>query len=64
MLYATLPVEPEDPERLSAEGKETLENTLMPAIRQLLLPPRDQPDDELLQVVTSLEKLYRVFERC
>ncbi len=37
---------------------------LFPAFRSLLRPGKHRAKDGTVVLVTSLEKLYRVFERC
>jgi DNA mismatch repair protein MutL len=56
-----------DPESrvLSVGAKTTLQNVFVPAYRQLLIPQRSMVADRTSIIeVTSLEKLYKVFERC
>jgi DNA mismatch repair protein MLH1 len=37
---------------------------LFPALRTKLRPTRERATDGTLVLVTALEKLYRIFERC
>jgi len=47
-----------------AKGLESLKGTLFPAFKSLLLLPADLANDSVFVPIASLDKLYRVFERC
>ena len=49
---------------LEDDAKETLEKVIFPALKQLLLPPAGLDDDACIDTLTTLERLYRQFERC
>jgi DNA mismatch repair protein MLH1 len=53
----------EDSEGL-VERKWTIEHVIFPAIRQRFAPPQAMAQDGTIVQVASLEKLYKVFERC
>ena len=48
----------------STEWSQTVEHTLLPAIKKLLLPPASCMTDRTLVQVANLPDLYKVFERC
>lgn len=65
VCYAQLPLQDIGGDMLlTSEGKETLEKVLFPALKQLLLPPAGLDDDACIDTLTTLERLYRQFERC
>ena len=64
VCYATLPSNDEHETVLNEDAELVLKTKLLPALRALLLPPEDVPDAEVLKKLTSLERIYRVFERC
>ena len=41
-----------------------LRHTLFPAFRRLLMPPREFATERTVVQLASLDRLYRVFERC
>jgi DNA mismatch repair protein MLH1 len=50
--------------RLGIKGEETLLQVFMPAVKQLLIAPKDLEEMGFLHTLASLEQLYKVFERC
>ncbi|BGP42915.1 DNA mismatch repair protein Mlh1 [Rhodotorula kratochvilovae] len=54
------PSSPEDDTR----AKHSVQHVLWPALRQYLVPPETLVEDKAVVMATSLEALYRVFERC
>merc|ERR1712057_130119 len=63
------PEVPESPSRADQEARakeveQTIQNVLLPAMRLFLQPPAARATDGSALLVTTLERLYRVFERC
>jgi DNA mismatch repair protein MLH1 len=42
----------------------TIEHVFFPALRQRYMPPKSAAEDGTIVRVASLDKLYKVFERC
>lgn len=65
-FYSRLPLDDADDFRhLSSSAKTIVQNIFVPAYKQLLIPQRSLMEDRTSIIeVTSLEKLYKVFERC
>jgi DNA mismatch repair protein MLH1 len=59
------PPSPEDDARLKRESeiKHSLQHVVFPALKQYLVPPQKLLKRDVV-LATSLENLYRVFERC
>lgn len=62
VCYATLPLD--EPDVLNDASRSLLRTTILPALKALLLAPEHLPDEAALKKLTSLERLFRVFERC
>jgi len=61
------PVEGEDDVAVNQSAKErmwTIEHVFFPAFRQRFLPPQSASEDGSVIRIASLDKLYKVFERC
>jgi DNA mismatch repair protein MLH1 len=46
------------------ERKWMIEHAIFPSVRQRFVPPQSMAQDGTIVQVASLEKLYKVFERC
>ena len=64
VAYATLPNDRDDDDELSKDAELILKQKLLPALKALLLAPVHLDDEECMARITSLERLFRVFERC
>jgi len=54
----------EEEAALSSSRMWTVEHVFFPALRQRFLPPRSAAEDGTIVRIASLDKLYKVFERC
>eukprot|EP00775_Hariotina_reticulata_P009980 gene9981-10135_t len=52
------------PHRDQQQREWLLRHVLMPAIKYMYKPPRERARDGSVLLLTSMQKLYRVFERC
>lgn len=53
-----------DTSQVSTGRAWTVEHVFFPAFRQRFLPPKSAAEDGTIVKIASLEKLYKVFERC
>ncbi|GAA6046741.1 hypothetical protein JCM3770_003144 [Rhodotorula araucariae] len=58
------PLPAEAAARDQAKAKHAVQHVLWPALRQYLVPPETLVERKAVVMATSLEALYRVFERC
>ncbi len=57
-------VVPAAPDASKDQSRGALGSIIFPALRRHMLPPNEFASDNTVVQVASLERLYRIFERC